>query len=166
MWKKWLARLRGRGEAYECARRRDRFFARYTGRTLIVHAGLSVQWMEELLKVGGGGGHFRFDTRQPPDHKPTPVEWVVHEFILPLHLPLPLLMQVGLNDIAVRHLTDRGYTRHPADIAWLLEDMKSERDGGRGRVHARLRSGAAGFIVERGIPPEDNGIKVGDDLVL
>lgn len=166
MWNKWLARLRGRARTSECTRRQQRFFDRFDRRTLIVHAGLTVQWMEELLKVGGGGGHFRVDTRIPLTEKPTPVEWVVHEFILPLQLPLPVLLRVHTDTIIVRHLTDRGYVRHPADIAWLLDDMKSVDEGGRGRVHARLVRHARGFIVERGIPPEDNGIEVGDGVIL
>ena len=160
----WLSWLRGR--AHRDAERQERFFARYAGRTLIVHAGLTVDWMEELLKIGGGGGHFRVDTRQMPGRKPTPVEWVVHEFVLPLQLPLPMLLRVHHEAIAVRHLTDKGYVRHPADIAWLLDDMKAESEGGRGRVHARLVRAAHGFVVERGIPPEDNGIEVGDGVVI
>ncbi|MGA7802086.1 MAG: hypothetical protein WCC36_14880, partial [Gammaproteobacteria bacterium] len=63
-------------------------------RTLIVHEGLDLRWIEELLEQAGGGGHFRIDARQAPDDEPTPVEWLVHGHVLALQLPLPLFMQV------------------------------------------------------------------------
>ncbi|MGD8643793.1 MAG: hypothetical protein PVI15_05870, partial [Chromatiales bacterium] len=73
---------------------RDRFLERYAGRALIVHEGFPAEWLEELLKQPGGGGYFRIDIRSLERRRPSPVEWVVAEHILPLSLPLPLFVQV------------------------------------------------------------------------
>jgi hypothetical protein len=158
MWERLLHILRGRKAEYDRAVRQRRFFQRYSGRTLIVHAGLTIDWMEELLKVGGGGGHFRIDTRLPPTKPPTAIEWIVHEHVLPLGLPLPLLMQVSPGLVRIRHLQQHGVVRHPADIAWILDDMGDASAGG-GRVHATLRVDGSALRVERGIPPEDNAVE-------
>jgi hypothetical protein len=116
--------------------RRVLFFQRYRARTLIVHTGLTIDWLEELLKQGGGGGHFRIDARLTPARTPTPVEWVVHGFILPLGLPLPLIARVSDDSIGIRHLVRHGAVCHPTDIAWILEDM----GGGSVGSGARMRS--------------------------
>lgn len=128
----------------------ERFFARFSGRTLIVHKGLTLDWLEELLKLGGGAGHFRIDARQPPDRK-SPVLWVTHRFILPLELPLPLLCDVGAEEITVRHLLSRGRLGHPADVAWILDDMR-----GKSRRHGLLVKTGAQLVAHRELPVEDN----------
>lgn len=137
--------------------RRVLFFQRYRARTLIVHTGLTIDWLEELLKQGGGGGHFRIDARLTPARTPTPVEWVVHGFILPLGLPLPLIARVSDESIGIRHLVRHGAVCHPTDIAWILEDMGGGSVG-VGRAHAVLYPHGDGFRSERGIAPDDNGI--------
>ncbi len=137
--------------------RRAAFFQRYRARTLIVHAGLTVDWLEELLKQGGGGGHFRIDARLTPARTPTPVEWVVHEFIVPLALPLPLIARVSDQSIRIRHLVRHGALCHPSDIAWILDDMGDDGTG-LGRAHVVLYKHGDGFRAERGIAPEDNAI--------
>lgn len=139
-----------------CARRAA-FFQRYRARTLIVHTGLSIDWLEELLTQGGGGGHFRLDARMVPARTPTPVEWVVHDFILPLQLPLPLIARISADSIRIRHLVRHGSTCHPADVGWILEDM-GDGVGGPGRAHAVLYPHGDGFRAERGIPIDDNCI--------
>ncbi len=128
----------------------DRFFARYQGRTLIVHQGLTLDWLEELLKLGGGGGHFRIDIRQPPGRH-SPVSWLAHRFILPLDLPLPVLCDVGPTTIAIRHLRSADRLCHPADIAWILEDMRV-----RARVHARLSRHSHRLTADMGLAACDN----------
>lgn len=153
MWNKLSEVLARRLRQRALHRRQEAFFARYAGRTLIAHAGLDVAWLEELLKLGGGGAHFRIDARIPPSKSPTPVEWVVHDFVLPLNLPLPLLLAVKTDTIAIRHLHRYGMVCHPADIAWILDDIRE-----RGRVHAMLHVEKAGFRAMRGIPVEDNEV--------
>ncbi|MHB1515538.1 MAG: hypothetical protein ACYCVY_07475 [Acidiferrobacteraceae bacterium] len=111
----------------------ERFFRRFCGRTLIVHQGLDLEWIEGLLKVGGGGGHFRIDARHLPSHRPTPVEWVVQQHVLPLALPTPLLVTVGDRSLAVRHLRRGHHVFDPAEIPGILEDMSKHN-----RVHARI----------------------------
>ncbi len=138
-------------------RRLDRFFARYRGRTLIVHQGLGLDWLEELLKLGGAAGHFRIDARCT-DTDASPVLWVTHRFLLPLALPLPLLCAVADDTIAVRHLTVRGRPCHPADVGWILEDMCA-----KSRCHARLRRSEAALSVQRELAPEDNGYELNFD---
>jgi hypothetical protein len=155
MWN-LLRMLVGRPSADPRARRAA-FFERYRRRTLIVHQGLTVDWLEELLKQGGGGGHFRIDARLTPARTPTPVEWVVHEFILPLGLPLPLIAQVADESIRIRHLVRHGGLCHPGDIGWILEDMGAG-DSGLGRAHAVLFAHGDGFRAERGIASDDNAI--------
>ncbi|WP_297396032.1 hypothetical protein [Acidiferrobacter sp.] len=132
------------------ARLLDRFFARYQGRTLIVHQGLTLDWLEELLKLGGGGGHFRIDTRKP-ENRDSPVLWLAHHFILPLNLPLPVLCDVGPATIAIRHLHCAGRLCHPADIAWILEDMRV-----RARVHAALSRDSHRLVTRLGLAVGDN----------
>ncbi|MHB1670578.1 MAG: hypothetical protein ACYCVM_00740 [Acidiferrobacter sp.] len=135
-------------------RRLDWFFGRYRGRTLIIHQGLTVDWLEELLKLGGGGRHFRFDARTPLDAK-NAVSWVVHRYIVPLELPLPVLCDVGCDTITVRHLLTRGRLGHPADIAWILDDMRD-----KSRVHATLTREAHRLATRPGLPTADNAYEV------
>ncbi len=135
-------------------RRLDWFFSRYRGRTLIVHQGLALDWLEELLKLGGGGRHFRFDARKPLDTK-NAASWVVHRYILPLELPLPVLCDVGGDTVAVRHLLTRGRLGHPADIAWILDDMRN-----KSRVHATLIREARHLATRPGLPVADNTYEI------
>lgn len=135
-------------------KRLDRFFARYTRRILIVHQGLTLDWLEELLKIGGGGGYFRIDARQPLDEQ-SPVSWLTHRFILPLNIPLPLLCDVGTDRLTVRHLRSRGYLCHPADIGWILDDMRN-----KARFHATLHREPAQLISQHGLAVEDNAYEI------
>ena len=137
--------------ARRSARQLEQFRARFTGRSLIVHRGFPEEWLEELLKQPGGGGHFRLDSRRLPASRPTPVEWLVQTHVLPLDLPQPLLLCVREHDMLVRHLQRGRSAIHPSDIAWFLEELED-------RHHARLRFGnAAGRIeVLRGISTHDN----------
>lgn len=131
----------------------ERFFARYAGRTLIIHKGLTMDWLEELLKLGGAAGHFRIDARQASDRK-SPVLWITHRFILPLELPLPLLCDIGKDSIAVRHLRSQGRLGHPADIGWILDDMRH-----KSRRHALLVKTGGRLIARRELPADDNAFE-------
>jgi hypothetical protein len=137
--------------ASRSARQLDRFRERFTGRSLIVHRGFSGDWLEELLKQPGGGGHFRLDSRALPAARPTPIEWLVQAHVLPLHLPQPLFLKVREGDVLVRHLDRGGRPVHPSEIAWFLEELAT-------RHHARLRFGnEPGRIeVSLGISVNDN----------
>ncbi|QKT04980.1 hypothetical protein HUS23_05240 [Ectothiorhodospiraceae bacterium 2226] len=125
---------------------------RYSGRSIIVHSGFPDEWFEELLKQPGGGGHFRLDARRVPEGEPTPIEWVVHEFVLPLGLPHPLFIQVREEALRVRHLTRYDMAMHPSEIAWILDELEQ-------RYHAILYPDGGGFRVERGLPPEENSVE-------
>lgn len=138
------------------------FLARYRGRSLIVHAGLPVPWLEELLQQGGGGGHFRLDARNlATDNRASPVEFFVREYLLPLKLPLPIVAKVDADRVSVRHLQRHGGLCHPSDIAWILDDMKD-----RARVHACCICTGNAVEVVRGIPVSDNAIETPDGLVI
>jgi len=130
----------------------QRFLERFAGRVLIVHEGLPGDWLEELFKIPGGAGYFRVDARRHPEGRPTPVEWLVHEYVLPLELPLPVLLSVSGEVVRVRHLTDRGQPRHPSDIAWMLDEIDT-------RHHAVLKPQGEGFSVERVLAVEDNAVE-------
>lgn len=136
---------------------RARFLARFAGRTIIVHEGLSVGWISELHKEAGGGAHFRLDARRAPGRKPTPIEWVVHRHILPHRLPLPLLVKVDGERLLIRHLCRNHAPVHPSEIYWMLGEFP-------GRAHLVLTAGGKGFACERGIPVSDNA--VGFDAAL
>ena len=129
------------------------FAARFAGRTLIVHAGLSPGWVAELLKEGGGGAHFRFDARRRAPGPPTPLEWVVQRHILPLACPLPLLVKVDADCLYLRHLTRGGAAVHPSEIAWMLDELPR-------RAHWTLRMGGAARAAH-GIPLNDNRLDFG-----
>ncbi len=131
----------------------ERFFARFAGRTLIIHKGLTIDWLEELLKLGGAAGHFRIDAREAADRK-SPVLWITHRFILPLELPLPLLCDIGEEHIAIRHLQSRGRLGHPADIAWILDDMRT-----KSRRHALLVKTGGQLIARHELPADDNAFE-------
>src|SRR5690554_4437179 len=48
----------------------ERFFERFGRRTVIVHRGFDPEWLEQLLKLPGGAGHFRVDARRAPGRRP------------------------------------------------------------------------------------------------
>jgi len=128
-----------------------RFRRRFTGRSLIVHRGFPPQWLEELLKQPGGGGHLRVDARGLPAARPTPVEWLVQTHVLPLELPQPLLLQVRAADVLVRHLQRGDRVVHPSEIAWFQEELEA-------RHHARLCFGNEAPCIEvvKGMSVNDN----------
>ncbi len=128
---------------------RDRFLERYEGRALIIHAGFPPEWLEELLKQPGGGGYFRIDCRSLERRRPSPVEWVVAEHILPLALPLPLFVQVRSGSLRLRHLTRGSSPVHPSEILWFLDELDT-------RYHALLEVDGDRFAVRRGIEVGDN----------
>lgn len=125
--------------------------ARFAGRSLIVHDGLSAGWLEELLKEGGGAGHFRIDARRPPGDPPTPIEWVVHRHLLPLGLPRPFLVKVDGARLLVRHLTRNGKPVHPSEIAWMLREIEA-------RHHWRLLRDGEGLTAAAGMDVADNRV--------
>jgi len=129
------------------------FFERFAGRTILVHDGLGIEWMQELLSMGGGGSHLRFDVRQTRSQPPKPLEWVIQEHILPLTLPLPLLLKIGSKTILVRHLVRHGATCHPGDIAWMLDEIER-------RFHTALHMEPGLWRIEAGLPPADNEVEL------
>lgn len=131
------------------AQLRDRFLERYDGRVLIVHAGFPPEWLEELLKQPGGGGYFRIDCRSLERRHPSPVEWLVGEYVLPLELPLPLLAQVRSGSLRLRHLRRSSSIVHPSEILWLLDELET-------RHHVLLEVKGDGFAIRRGIDIGDN----------
>ncbi|MFO7955305.1 hypothetical protein [Thioalkalivibrio sp.] len=132
------------------AQQMERFRGRYTGRSLIVHQGFTGDWLEELLKQPGGGGHFRIDSRALPRRRPSPVEWLLQTHILPLELPQPLFLDVREDAILIRHLKRGEHTVHPSEIAWFLEELDT-------RHHARLVFAEDGGLnVHTGLPVDDN----------
>lgn len=129
----------------------ERFIERFGGRTLIVHEGLSIGWVAELLKEAGGGGHFRFDIRNVPSRPATPIEWLVHNHIAPLQLPLPLLMRVETSCLQLRHLTRNGKIVHPSEIYWMLRELPT-------RAHWVMHLKKGQIVAQAGIAPEDNRV--------
>jgi hypothetical protein len=127
-----------------------RFFTRYKHRTLIIHHGFPPNWLSELLKQPGGGGHFRIDIANVHDSKPTPVEWVIRQYIMPLELPLPILIQVANdNMLYLRHLMRNDHMVHPSELFWILEEIAT-------RHHACLCRDGATLYAKRGMPLTDN----------
>lgn len=125
------------------------FFERYQNRSLILHQGFPPNWLGELLKQPGGGGYFRIDMRTFGTGNPTPVEWVICQYILPLELPMPLLIQVSNQQLFLRHLQRGDQSVHPGEILWLLEEISQ-------RHHACLRRFGSKLIATTGIPLTDN----------
>jgi len=124
---------------------------RFAGKTIIVHEGLSIGWVSELLKEAGGGGHFRIDVRKIQGRRLTPVEWVVRQWIAPQNLPLPLLVKIESGQLYLRHLTRHNHPVHPSEIYWMLGEFPA-------RAHAILRASGQGFLAERGLSVSDNDI--------
>lgn len=129
----------------------DAFFARYRGRSLLVHCGFEPEWLPRLLNLPGGAGHFRIDARRCPARGHTPVEWLVREHLLPLELPLPLLVKIGERELWVRHATRGGNSVDPSEIGWLLDEIEA-------RHHARLHWSGSVFTCQRGMAVADNDI--------
>ncbi|MHB1239920.1 MAG: hypothetical protein ACYC18_05405 [Gammaproteobacteria bacterium] len=130
-----------------------RFLGRYMNRTIIVHRGLPVPWLTELLKEPGGAGHFRFDARPAPGRHPTPIEWLAHRHVLPFGLPVPLIVLVREDALRVRHLLRKDRLILPSEIPWLLDEIDT-------RYHALLRPTEQGLAATAGIPPDDNRIEI------
>lgn len=131
---------------------RQRFFERFRDKTIIVHDGVSLGWLSELYKEPGGAGHFRFDVRKPVDAKPTPIEWVVHQWVLPQGLPLPALLKVAKDRIEVRHLVRDGHVVHPSEIYWMLKELA-------GRNHLCLTPDDKGFRARTCLPAHVNDVQ-------
>ncbi|MHB0990586.1 MAG: hypothetical protein ACYC0M_04840 [Burkholderiales bacterium] len=128
---------------------RERFLDRFAGRTIIVHQGVTIGWVSELMKEAGGGAHFRVDARMPPAQRPTPIEWVVHRHVLPHRLPMPLLIKIDGRNLLIRHLVRNEMPVHPSEIYWMLGEFPD-------RIHIKLTASGQGFIMSRGIPVSDN----------
>lgn len=131
---------------------RERLFERFAGHGLIVHEGFPDQWLEELLKEPGGAGYFRVDARQAPRPDASPVEWLVHEHIRPLGLPMPLFVAVREGCLLLRHLHRGSRTVHPSEILWMLDEIDT-------RFHVRLEPAAGGFAIVRGLDIRDNDVE-------
>ncbi len=129
------------------------FFDRFSGRTVIVHCGLDVRWLTELLATGGGGRHLRFDLRHAQSRPVSPLEHVIQRLILPLALPLPLILRIDPDAILVRHLLRSGTICDPSETAWILDEIGT-------RFHAALRRDANGMRLERSLPPEENSFSL------
>ena len=132
---------------------RERFFTRFGGRSIIVHSGLSIGWVSELLKEAGGGQHFRIDARRPPSRRPTPIEWVVHQHLITHHLPMPFVVKIVSNQLWVRHLVRNDMPVHPSEIYWMLSEFPDN-------FHLKLTIAGKGFITERGMSIADNAINL------
>lgn len=151
-------RILGGLRAKQQERRREAlatsFFGLFEGRSLIVHQGLTAAWIDELLKTGGGGRHLRIDMRTMGADDPAPVAWVLRETVLPLALPLPLILLVESGTIRIRHLRQNGHVRHPADIPWILDDIRD-----RNREHALVVRDRGHLRAELRLPAEDNDVE-------
>ena len=134
-----------------CLLLQRRFLERFTGRAIIVHRGFPGTFLRELLEQPGGGGHFRMDARIAESVPPTPIEWVVHRFVLPLSLPLPILIQVDADALYLRHLIQGDRVGHPSEILWMLDSIRE-------RHHARLDRRQGHYPVTMGMPVQDNRI--------
>lgn len=135
----------------DSARLRERFLQRFACRTIIVHHGLSIGWVAELMKEAGGGAHFRIDARLLSAKRPTPIEWFVRRHLLAHELPLPLLVKVDGERLLVRHLVRNGMPVHPSEIYWMLGEFPDRR-------HLELTVSGDGFAMVRGMDVDDNFI--------
>ena len=127
----------------------DQFFARFAGKYLVLHAGFEGNWLEELIKQPGGAGYFRLDLRQMERKRPSPLEWVVQQYIEPHGLPLPLFALVREDTLLLRHLRRGSQAVHPSEILWFLDEIEP-------RHHLKLTLKGASLEATPGIPPEDN----------
>lgn len=144
----WWQRLTGN----RAAEQTEAFFNRFTGRTLILHAGLPAWWTGELTALAGGGAHLRLDVRQIGDTRPTPVEWMARQHILPQNPPLPLLVRVEQQQVLrIRHLQSGNNLLHPSDLWWILQEFDQ-------RWHFRIQVLAEGCQVDNGIALHDNDL--------
>lgn len=146
----WLSLWRStvRGE-------RDLFFQRFAGKSMIVHEGLGRDWLDELLKTGGGGRHFRIDLRHQSGDERSPLSWLVRQ-LQPLTLPKPLLVLVDDHRaLLIRHLLQGRHPCHPAEIPWFIEDIRV-----RNRYHVRICAQPNNVRLEHHLPPEDNHVEI------
>lgn len=132
---------------------RERFLARFAGRSIIVHTGLSIGWVGELVKEAGCGQLFRIDARRPPSRRPTPIEWVVHQHLMGHHLPTPFIVKVVGSELWVRHLVRNDMPVHPSEITWMLSEFPDN-------YHLKLTAAGKGFIAERGMSVAENAINL------
>lgn len=153
--RQWLLRTTGHNDAYA-----RKFFAQFQGRTLIVHSGLRIDWLKELLSLGAGA--FICESIYAVPIRAKLQRWIGWSIgKLPLRLPLPLLLDVRNDRIDVRHLQRFGSICLPTDIAWIVEDMRTRK-----RVHASLRCINGRFDCIQGIPIDDNRYFLEDGIVI
>lgn len=101
------------------------------------------------MKEAGGGAHFRFDARELPAGRATPIEWVIHRHVLPHRLPMPLLIKIDGRDLLIRHLLRNEMPAHPSEFYWMLGEFPDRR-------HLELTAAGTGFAMSRGMPVSDN----------
>ncbi|MCE5388346.1 MAG: hypothetical protein K0041_07190 [Acidithiobacillus sp.] len=130
---------------------KQQFFARFTGRHILAHAGFPPGYLAELLKQPGGAGYFRVDLRIPHSNPPSPLEWVIHQQLGALELPVPYFVQVSEDSLYVRHLVQGEGPGHPSEILWMRDSLGD-------RYHYLLRSQGPTFQVVPGMPLDDNRI--------
>lgn len=110
----------------------------FDNKTLIIHAGLESNWLEELLKQPGGGGHFRVNCTTF-SNQPTATERFVQTFIEPLGLPKPIFLKISGGNVWVRHLLSGERFVLPSDVSWIQGEIET-------RFHYRLGCNANGKI--------------------
>jgi len=126
---------------------------RFSGRVLLVHAGLPEEWLRNLLSQPGGNSYFRIDIREETDERPSPVEKFVHDQLLPLELPMPFLAKIDYDNVYLRHLTRGPDLVDPSEVGM----MHSEIDH---RHHIRLSIEKAKTESFPGMAIEDNNIDI------
>lgn len=126
---------------------------RFNGRTLIVHSGVSEQWLRDLLKQPGGAGFFRIDLRVQTDDRPSPVEKFVQDQLLPLELPLPFMAKIDHDSVYLRHLTRNGELVAPSEVAMIYTEIET-------RHHLRLSIEKAKTESFPGMELDNNDISI------
>lgn len=76
---------------------------------------------------------------------------MVHRFVLPLSLPLPLLIRVDADTLYLRHLMHDDTVGHPSEVLWMLDAIRE-------RYHARLDRQQGRYAASMGMAVQDNSI--------
>lgn len=125
--------------------------ARLDGKSIILHSGFPPDWLPELLRQPGGGGHIRINLSLQNNKNPTALEAFLYRHVVPLPGAIPGMVKIEQENIFIRGLIRAEQWMHSYEAGDLLNEINQ-------RFHYRLDFSQATPRVEVGLDLNQNDI--------